>query len=362
MFFVPLWDKNCLSYFGCVNEHMKYMQRCFQLAANGLGNVAPNPMVGCVVVHNEKIIGEGYHVNFGEAHAEVNAINSAKDKSTLMASTLYVSLEPCAHQGKTPPCSDLIIESGIKKVVVACSDTNPLVAGKGIEKLKRAGVEVISGVMEKEARELNKRFFTFHEQKRPYIILKWAQTADGFIDRKRNDNIQTALQISNEHSKRLVHKWRGEEQAIMVGTNTARLDNPKLDVRLVNGKNPLRIVLDKNAELPDSLNLFDGSQPTFVFTAKKNADRTNLEFITIDFTKIVLPQMMSELYEKQIQSVLIEGGSNLLQSFIDESLWDEARVFISETFIGDGIPSPRLKERPVGVENSSNDKFYLFRK
>jgi diaminohydroxyphosphoribosylaminopyrimidine deaminase/5-amino-6-(5-phosphoribosylamino)uracil reductase len=349
-------------YFGCVNEHKKYMQRCLQLAANGLGNVAPNPMVGCVIVHDDKIIGEGYHARYGEAHAEVNAINSVKDKALLKDATLYVSLEPCSHHGKTPPCSDLIIESGIKKVVIASGDTNPVVAGKGIEKLKRAGVEVISGVLENEARELNKRFFTFHEQKRPYIILKWAQTADGFIDRKRTDNTEPALQISNEHSRRLLHKWRSEEQAIMVGTNTARLDNPRLDIRLVSGKNPLRMVLDKNLELAESLNLLDGSQPTLVFTSKKSVAKNNLEFATIDFSENILPQVMVVLFQKQIQSVIVEGGSNLLQHFIDAKLWDEARVIISENFIGDGVTAPKLNAEPVNIEHIGTDKLYSFKK
>ena len=338
------------------------MQRCLQLATNGLGNVAPNPMVGSVIVYNDKIIGEGYHARYGEAHAEVNAINSVKDKALLKDATLYVSLEPCSHQGKTPPCSDLIIESGIKNVVIACSDTNPLVAGKGIEKLKRAGVEVVSGILENEARELNKRFFTFHEQKRPYIILKWAQTADGFIDRKRTDNTEPALQISNEHSKRLLHKWRSEEQAIMVGTNTARLDNPQLNVRLVSGKNPLRVVLDKNAELSEILNLVDGSQATLVFTSKKKDTNNNTAYITIDFEKNVLQQVMNVLHEKQIQSVIIEGGSKLLQSFIAANLWDEARVFIANTFIGDGLAAPKLNEEPVKIEHIGTDELYLFKK
>jgi diaminohydroxyphosphoribosylaminopyrimidine deaminase/5-amino-6-(5-phosphoribosylamino)uracil reductase len=355
-------ENKLLSYFGCVNEQEKYMQRCLQLAANGLGNVAPNPMVGSVIVHDDKIIGEGFHANFGEAHAEVNAINSVKNKALLKDATLYVSLEPCSHQGKTPPCSDLIIESGIKKVVIGCSDTNPLVAGKGIEKLKRAGVEVILGIMEKEARKLNKRFFTFHEQKRPYIILKWAQTADGFIDRKRNDNTEPALQISNEHSRRLLHKWRSEEQAIMVGTNTARLDNPRLDVRLVSGKKPLRIVLDKNAELPENLNLFDGSQPTLVFTSKKKEATINIEYATIDFETNVLPQVMNVLHEKQIQSVIVEGGTKLLQSFIDQNLWDEARVIISNALIGAGVAAPKLNAEPASIDTIESDKLYLFRK
>ncbi len=349
-------------YFGCVNEQEKYMQRCLQLAANGLGNVAPNPMVGSVIVYNDKIISEGFHARYGEAHAEVNAINSVKDKALLKDATLYVSLEPCSHHGKTPPCADLIIESGIKNVVIACSDTNPLVGGKGIEKLKRAGVEVISGILEKEARELNKRFFTFHEQQRPYIILKWAQSADGFIDKKRMDSTEAALQISNEHSKCLLHKWRSEEQSIMVGTNTARLDNPRLDVRLVSGKNPIRIVLDKNDELSESFNLFDGSEATLVFTSKKKDAKNTLEFVTIDFEKNVLQQVMAVLFQKQIQSVIVEGGRKLLQSFMDENMWDEARVFIANTFIGDGVAAPKLHAEPVNIEHIGTDKLYLFKK
>ncbi|MGE0637715.1 MAG: bifunctional diaminohydroxyphosphoribosylaminopyrimidine deaminase/5-amino-6-(5-phosphoribosylamino)uracil reductase RibD [Bacteroidia bacterium] len=355
-------ENKLLSYFGSVNEQEKYIQRCLQLAANGLGNVAPNPMVGCVVVLDDKIIGEGFHANYGDAHAEVNAINSVKNKALLKDATLYVSLEPCSHHGKTPPCSDLIIESGIKKVVIGCSDTNPLVAGKGVEKLKRAGVEVIIGIMEKEARKLNKRFFTFYEQKRPYIILKWAQTADGFIDRKRKDNTEPALQISNEHSRRLLHKWRSEEQAIMVGTNTARLDNPRLDVRLVSGKNPLRMVLDKNLELTENLNLFDGSQSTLVFTSRKKDAKNTTTYISIDFEKDVLLQVMSVLHEKQIQSVIVEGGSKLLQSFIDEDFWDEARVFISDTFIPNGVAGPKLNAEPVSVDNIDSNKLYYFKK
>lgn len=345
-----------------MNEHVKYMQRCLQLAANGLGNVAPNPMVGCVIVHNDIIIGEGYHAYYGEAHAEVNAINSVKDKSLLKDATLYVSLEPCSHQGKTPPCTNLIIESGIKNVVIACSDTNPLVGGKGIEKLKTAGVDVISGILNEEARSLNKRFFTFHEQKRPFIILKWAQTTDGFIDKKRTDNTEPALQISNEHSQRLVHKWRSEEQAIMVGTTTARLDNPRLDVRLVSGKNPLRIVADRNLELAESLNLFDGLNPTLVFTSKEKEGKTNLDFVKIDFNENTLQQVINELFKREIQSVLMEGGSKLLQSFIEQNLWDEARVFISENYIGDGVASPKLKVKHTSIDTIGSNKLYLFQK
>ena len=337
------------------------MQRCLQIAANALGNIAPNPMVGCVIVHQGKIIGEGFHANYGEAHAEVNAINSVKDKSFLPESTLYVSLEPCAHHGKTPPCSDLIIKSGIKKVVIASIDTNALVSGKGIEKLKTAGVEVVAGVLEKEARELNKRFFTFHEKQRPYIILKWAQTADGFIDSKRKNNNEQPLQISSENSKLLLHKWRSEEEAIMVGTNTARLDNPQLNVRLVNGTNPIRIVLDKNLELSQNLNLFDDLQSTFVFNSVKNEKINNLEFISIDFLNDVLKQVINILHERQIQSLIVEGGSKLLQSFISANLWDEARVFISETFIGDGVAAPKLNAQPLSIENSATDKICFFR-
>ncbi|HRS53852.1 MAG TPA: bifunctional diaminohydroxyphosphoribosylaminopyrimidine deaminase/5-amino-6-(5-phosphoribosylamino)uracil reductase RibD, partial [Bacteroidales bacterium] len=253
-------------------EDALYIRRCFDLARLGMGKVAPNPMVGCVIVNGNKIIGEGYHQEYGGYHAEVNAINSVIDKDLLKTAVLYVNLEPCAHYGKTPPCTDLIISSQIPKVVISNVDPFEKVAGKGINKLRAAGISVIVGVLKQDGKELNKRFFTFCEQKRPYIILKWAQSLDGFIDKERNSNekLKGPTWITGDFFKKVVHKWRAEEQAIMVGTNTAINDNPKLTVREVPGKNPLRIVIDRVLKLPHNLNLFDSSTPTLVLTEQKN--------------------------------------------------------------------------------------------
>jgi diaminohydroxyphosphoribosylaminopyrimidine deaminase/5-amino-6-(5-phosphoribosylamino)uracil reductase len=333
------------------------MTRCLELAARGLGNVAPNPMVGAVIVCDGKIIGEGYHERFGEAHAEVNAINSVKERSLLKRSTLYVSLEPCSHHGKTPPCVDLIILHQIPYVVIGCVDTNPLVKGKGIQKLVEEGVDVKTGVLEKECRNLNKRFFTFHEQKRPYIILKWAQTADGFLDKKRKiGDGQKPLTISNERSVQLSHQWRSQEQAIMVGTNTALLDDPELTVRLAKGKNPLRVLLDRNLRVPPSSHLLDGSTPTLVLNEKKIQDSTNLEYYLMDFSmgNKFIENIMQVLYRKNIQSVIIEGGAQLLNSWISHGWWDEARIFISKDNIGDGVKAPELNS-PHGIEQEIGD-------
>jgi diaminohydroxyphosphoribosylaminopyrimidine deaminase/5-amino-6-(5-phosphoribosylamino)uracil reductase len=319
-------------------------------------------MVGCVIVYNGEIIGEGYHEEYGQAHAEVNAIKSVQDKSLLPKSTLYVNLEPCSHYGKTPPCADLIIEHKIPKVVIGSIDTNSLVSGKGIEKLKNAGIEVIVGVCEAECKKLNKRFFTYHEKKRPYIVLKWAQTADGFIDVKRNEeSTSKPIQISNSDSKKLLHLWRSQEQAIMVGTNTALLDNPQLTVREVEGKNPLRITIDKWLRIPKQYNLFDHSTPTLIYTSVEEVPQENLEFVKINFDKPVIPQILNNLYERNIQSLLIEGGELLLNSFISEELWDSARVFISDKELGKGVRAPVINQKPVIRENISGDKllFYL---
>ncbi|HEY0030537.1 MAG TPA: bifunctional diaminohydroxyphosphoribosylaminopyrimidine deaminase/5-amino-6-(5-phosphoribosylamino)uracil reductase RibD [Bacteroidia bacterium] len=345
-----------------MNNQETYMKRCLELAVKGLGLTAPNPMVGCVIVHEGQIIGEGYHEQYGQAHAEVNAINSVQDKTLLKNSTLYVNLEPCSHYGKTPPCADLIIENAIPYVVIGSIDSNSLVSGKGIEKLARAGIDVKVGILEDECKKLNKRFFTYHEKKRPYIILKWAQTADGFIDVKRNEeNTSKPVQISNSDSKKLLHLWRSQEQAIMIGTNTALLDNPQLTVREVKGKNPLRITVDKWLRIPKHFHLFDKSTPTLLFTSLTETSQANLEFKKIDFDKPVLPQIMEELYDRNIQSVLIEGGELLLNSFIDAGLWDAARVFISEKTLGKGVHAPVLESSPVIRENISGDKllFYL---
>jgi diaminohydroxyphosphoribosylaminopyrimidine deaminase/5-amino-6-(5-phosphoribosylamino)uracil reductase len=293
------------------------------------------------LVYENKIIGEGYHKKFGEAHAEVNCINSVEEKnrSLIERSTIYVSLEPCAHHGKTPPCADLIIHKRIKKVVIGCMDIYKEVAGKGIEKLRNAGVEVVSGVLEDECRDLNRRFFTFHQKKRSYIILKWAQSANGKIGSKANERIL----ISNDYTNRLVHKWRGEEAAILIGTNTALKDDPSLTTRFWKGKNPVRIVIDKQLKLPSSLKIFNREAPTIIFNCLKNSSEENLEFIEIEKENFI-EKMLHSLYENNIQSVLIEGGSKTLQLFIDHSLWDEARVITNEEMmIEDGIDSLEIK-------------------
>ncbi len=341
--------------------HETYIQQCLQLALKGFGNVAPNPMVGCVIVCDEKVIAEGYHQKYGEAHAEVNAIRSVADKELLKKSTLYVNLEPCAHYGKTPPCADLIIEYKIPNVVIGSMDFNSIVDGRGIEKLTKAGINVIVGILEDKCKELNKRFFTFHEKKRPYIILKWAQTFDGFIDMKRNEeNPGKAFQISNAESRKLLHQWRSQEQAIMVGTNTALLDNPQLTVREWQGKNPLRISIDKWLRIPKQYHLFDKSTPTIIFTAIDEPSVTNLEFLKIDFEQVLIPQILNELYQRNIQSLLVEGGEQLLNSFIEKSDWDEARVFISDKLLGKGVKAPVLKTNPISKENISGDKLLTF--
>lgn len=317
----------------------KYMMRCIQLAQNGKLGAAPNPMVGAVVVCDGRIIGEGYHAKCGEAHAEVNAINSVKDESLLHRSTLYVSLEPCAHYGKTPPCAKLIVSKGIPKVVIGCQDPFSKVAGKGIEILKQAGCEVVVGVLEKACQDLNKAFFTVQLKHRPFITLKWAQSADGFMDVERNDG--EPVKLSSPLTQLIAHKRRAEHQAIIVGTQTARLDNPSLNVRDWCGPQPLRIVIDKDLTLPRHLHLFDGSQPTLVVT-EKNETIAGAMTLQVDFNQSILPQLMEELQRRNIQSLLVEGGSKLLQSFIDEGLWDEAYVEHCPQVLGHGILSPSL--------------------
>ncbi|GAB4199274.1 MAG: bifunctional diaminohydroxyphosphoribosylaminopyrimidine deaminase/5-amino-6-(5-phosphoribosylamino)uracil reductase RibD [Thermoflexibacter sp.] len=315
-----------------------YMNRAMELALHGRGEVSPNPMVGCVIVYQDKIIGEGYHQKYGEPHAEVNAIHSVQNKELLSESTLYVNLEPCSHFGKTPPCADLIIKHQIKKVVVANLDTNPLVAGKGIQKLKNAGIEVQIGILEKEGKSLNKRFFTFMKRMRPYIILKWAETADGYIARENYDS----KWISNSLSRRLVHKWRSEEDAIMVGMNTAFYDNPQLNVRDWTGRNPIRIVIDRNLRLPAHLHLFDGKQPTICYNSIKDNISPNVEHIKIKEGNFI-KQVVENLYAKRIQSVLVEGGSGLINSLLENDLWDEIRVFRTAICFGKGIKAPQIR-------------------
>ncbi|MFI5134985.1 MAG: bifunctional diaminohydroxyphosphoribosylaminopyrimidine deaminase/5-amino-6-(5-phosphoribosylamino)uracil reductase RibD [Chitinophagales bacterium] len=338
-------------------DHEVFMRRCLELAHQAAGFVAPNPLVGCVIVHEGEIIGEGFHQKFGEYHAEVNAINSVADVSLLPHSILYVNLEPCSHFGKTPPCSDLIIAKKIPEIIIGCIDSNPLVAGKGIEKLKAANCKVSFGILERESKEINKRFFTFHEKKRPYIILKWAQSSDGFIAPSNGERVN----ISNDYSKTLTHRWRSEEAAIMIGTNTAAKDNPKLDARLWNNNNPLRVVLDRNLKLSSSLHLFDHSVPTIVMTEKSKQPEDNLDFFQIDFSKDLLRNLLRHLYEKQIQSVLIEGGAKLLQSFIDEKLWDEARIFIAPHFLSSGTPAPKISGQQVSEEKIFEDRLLVYK-
>lgn len=317
---------------------LKYMERALQLAEQGRGRVSPNPMVGCVIVHYDEIIGEGFHQQYGGPHAEVNAINSVKNPDLLKESTCYVSLEPCAHYGKTPPCADLLIEKGVKRVVIAAMDSNPLVGGRGVEKLRNAGIEVLPGVLEKEARDLNMRFFTMIEKQRPFIILKWAQTADGFVARKNFDS----KWISSEQSRTLVHQWRAEEDAILVGTNTAQYDNPQLNVRDWAGNSPLRLVIDKSLRLPKSLHLFDQSHPTIVYNLEKSSQEgDNLGFVKLPQIGF-LKALLDDLNQRKIQSLFVEGGSQLLNAFLSEGLWDEARVFQSGSVFGEGISAPKM--------------------
>lgn len=342
------------------------MSRCIQLAKNGLGTTYPNPLVGSVVVHNEKIIGEGWHYKAGQPHAEVNAIKSVSNhKDLLEASTLYVNLEPCSHFGKTPPCSDLIITSGIKKVVIGNTDPNPEVAGRGIKKLQEAGCEVISGVLEIECSKLNKRFFTFHKKKRPYIFLKWAQTADGFIAPKKSTRrVNRPVWITNEYTRQMVHKMRAEEMSILVGTNTVLEDNPSLTVRDWAGKNPIRIVIDKNLKILSNFSVFDQKAPTIIFAESDNnlaAQTIGSKYINIDFSKEIASQICNLLYQNGIQSVIVEGGSKTLQTFIDANLWDEAHVFSGNITFGQGIMAPNFKGDLISKSLMKSDLVQYFK-
>ena len=346
------------------------MRRCLELAECGLGNVAPNPMVGAAVVYNGRIIGEGYHRKCGEAHAEVNAINAVEDKALLRESTLYVSLEPCSHTGKTPPCTDLIIEHQIPRVVIAMVDPFEKVAGSGIQKLRDNGVDVTVGVLEDEARWLNRRFITFHTKKRPYIILKWAQTLDGFIDIERTaDSPIEPNWITNNACRTLVHRWRSEENGILVGNKTVINDNPKLNIRFWQGTNPTRILIDRTLSTPSDRAIFDGSQPTIVFTGKNSGSSNrkdlfdnidNLKVVAIDFAKDTELQMFEYLYGQNIQSIIVEGGANTLQRFIDINRWDEARIFYGPKLFFKGVKAPSIVGEPIGSEEIDGTRlFYL---
>ncbi|MEN6453620.1 MAG: bifunctional diaminohydroxyphosphoribosylaminopyrimidine deaminase/5-amino-6-(5-phosphoribosylamino)uracil reductase RibD [Prolixibacteraceae bacterium] len=345
-----------------INE--KYMFRCLELARLGMGEVAPNPMVGAVIVHEEKIIGEGFHRQFGGPHAEVIAIGSVTRKELLNKSTMYVSLEPCAHFGKTPPCSDLIISSHIPRVVVGSVDPFAKVAGKGIERMRNAGIEVEVGVLEEQCLELTRRFFTFHQQKRPYVILKWAQTLDGYLDVDRSypELFGKPTWISNELSRRIVHRQRTEEAAILIGTNTAIKDNPSLTVREWSGKQPVRLVLDRQNRLPDHLHVKDGRVPTVVFTEQAVSSRTNLEYVKVDFHGDLIAQILRFLYERELQSVVVEGGQRLLQSFIDQEAWDEAYVYIGHFWFGKGVRAPQFNYQPRESEMLNDTQLQCFYK
>ena len=341
--------------------HEKYIRRCIELAKNGLGTTYPNPMVGSVIVYNDKIIGEGWHKKAGEPHAEVNAINSVKDKSLLNKATIYVSLEPCSHFGKTPPCCDLIIKNKIPNVVIGTVDPNEKVAGNGIKKLLEAGTHVTVGILEAECNKLNKRFFTFHEKKRPYIILKWAESQDGFIAPLEKLE-KKPVWITNRYSRQLVHKWRSEEQAILVGTQTVIDDNPKLDVRDWTGNNPIRVVLDQNNRASNDSQIFDGQTKTIVFSKLKSPfEKENIIFEVIDFERNIATQIVQKLYQHQIQSVIIEGGRQTLQTFIDSNLWDEARIFIGNIKIKEGIKAPTLVKKSFEKLSIGNDELILSR-
>ncbi|SFW27167.1 bifunctional diaminohydroxyphosphoribosylaminopyrimidine deaminase/5-amino-6-(5-phosphoribosylamino)uracil reductase RibD [Cellulophaga fucicola] len=344
--------------------HEKYILRCIQIAKNGLGSTFPNPMVGAVIVHNNTIIGEGFTSPYGGSHAEVNAINSVKDKTLLSKASLYVTLEPCSHYGKTPPCADLIVKHKIPNVIISLTDPHEKVAGAGIKKLENAGCNVITGVLEKECREHHKRFLCFYEKKRPYIILKWAETNDGFIaplKSKRNINPEP-FWITTKASRQLVHQWRSQEQGILVGTNTVLEDNPKLDVRNWYGKAPTRIIIDRNLKIKVNKNILDLSVKTIVITSKLDKEKQvdGVFYEPIDFKKPIAKEINNILYKHSILSVIIEGGSKTLQTFINENLWDEARVFKGISTFKEGITAPKLAEKLKANTNIKTDTLNIY--
>lgn len=341
--------------------HKIYMQRCIQLAKNGLGSTYPNPMVGSVIVYEGKIIGEGWHQKAGTPHAEVHAINSVKDKKLLPKSTIYVSLEPCSHFGKTPPCSDLIIKHKIPKVVIGTVDPNEKVAGKGIEKLQKAGIEVTVGVMKKKCIALNKRFFTYHNLKRPFIILKWAESSDGFLAPLTKSE-KKPVWITNHYSRQLVHKWRTEEEAILVGTTTVLEDNPQLNSRDWFGENPIRIVIDRQGKISCDYEVKNKLQKTIVITEQENcSSNENLNYQNCIFDSVLPKTIIDVLYHKGIQSVLIEGGKKTLQTFIEADLWDEARIFKGKNSFTEGTEAPSISGKTVYEKNSLNDQLLILK-
>lgn len=337
-------------------NHEFYIKRCIELAKKATGKTYPNPLVGAVIVHNGKIIGEGYHQKAGESHAEINAINSVKNPELLPESTIYVSLEPCAHFGKTPPCSLKLKEIGFKKVVIGAMDSHDKVNGKGKKILMDAGIETISGILEDDCRELNKKFFTFHEKKRPYLILKWAESQDGFIDQDYKPT-----KISNELASQFVHQIRSEEHAILVGTQTALNDNPSLTTRLIKGRNPVRILIDFELKVPRDFKIYNNEAPTLVFNQEKDAEEENIKFIKISKENF-LEELLQKLYENQIQSVLVEGGSRTLQTFIDANLWDETIIIKNENLIlENGTKAPKLEGNVVKEIDFRDNRVSFYR-
>jgi len=354
-----------------VKIHEKYIKRCIDIGNNGLGSTRPNPMVGCVIIHENTIIGEGYTSAYGGNHAEVNAIKSVKNKSLLHLTTLYVTLEPCSHFGKTPPCSDLIIEHKIPNVVIGTIDTHDKVAGQGIAKLKAAGCNVTVGVLESECKQHHKRFFTFHNKKRPYVILKWAETTDGFIaPSAKKEN--APIWITNIYSRQLVHKWRAEEQAILIGTNTVTEDNPSLTTRNWKGNNPIRIVIDRVQKLSKDYTVFNIDVETIIISEKLELGRQmqedirlktehlNFEFINWNLKDKIASQICDILYSKNIDSVIIEGGQQTLQTFINENVWDEARVFTGNIAFNNGVKAPELTGKLVSEKNILKDSLKIY--
>jgi len=345
-----------------LSQDEKYMQRCLQLAQLAEGYTYPNPMVGSVIVHQGKIIGEGYHRKAGEPHAEVNAVHSVQDKELLKESTLYVNLEPCAHYGKTPPCSKLIIDHEIPQVVIGCIDSFSEVSGKGVAMMESAGVKVRSGILEKESLELNRRFFTFHNKQRPYIILKWAETQDGYIDIERNeDNYGQPTWITNEWARRAVHKQRTTEQAILVGTYTAIKDNPSLTVRDWVGNQPLRCVIDRRCQLSTNAHLLDQSMATVVYNYQKEECNDNIEYVKFSAEADFPEQILNDLWRRGIQSVIIEGGQTTLQNYIDAGLWDEAFQYKGDIFFNKGVKSPKIEGEIVRKLNLGTSQLFIYR-
>lgn len=335
-----------------------FMHQAIQEAKKGWPKALPNPLVGCVIVHNNKVVARGFHQTFGSAHAEVNAIAALPKEISPAECTLYVTLEPCSHFGKTPPCANLIIDKGFKKVVIAMKDPNPLVSGRGIALLEAAGIAVECGIEEEQTRALNPRFLTFHEKKRPYIILKWAQSADGFISRiplpaRREGNL-----ITGKEAQVFTHQLRARSQAILVGKNTVLADNPQLTIRAAEGKNPIRVFIDKNLEVPSSFNVYNAEAPTYILNAVKEGEQGNIRFFKLDFTTELVPQIMTMLHQNNVQALLVEGGSTLLNTFLDAGLWDEVLVLENPNLkLGIGLKAPAIK-LPAVFEQVGADRLF----